>query len=132
GADLDGSIVPGLEESLTFYTLDGADRTRDRLGSFRGGRIVLLIPRTPFKCPPAPYEAAMLLHDHLVRRGLRAQSRIDVITVEPAAMATAGPEIGRMVLGELAAREIGFQPLRKTTSIDPARQEIRFETGAPE
>src|SRR5436190_15146544 len=45
GAELDLGAVPGLAEGAqTVYTL----------GRFTGGRIMLVIPRAPFKCPPAP------------------------------------------------------------------------------
>jgi sulfide:quinone oxidoreductase len=126
GADLDLAAVPGLEHAAqTFYTLDGAVRLRAALGRFTGGRIMLLIPRAPFKCPPAPYEAAMMLHAALERRGIRAQ--IDVWTVEKAPMPTAGPEMGKTIAGELAARGIGFHPGMKATAVEGARGVVRFE-----
>ena len=131
GAELDMAAVPGLEAAAhTFYTLDGAARTHAALASFRGGRLALLVPRTPFACPPAPYEAAFLLHDFLERRGVRAQTQLDVWTVEKAPMATAGPEMGRMIVGELEARGIGFHGLKKAVSADAAARTIRFEDGS--
>jgi hypothetical protein len=33
----------------------------------------------PFKCPPAPSETALLLHDYLVRQGLRKNCRISLV-----------------------------------------------------
>src|SRR5262249_8353238 len=74
GADPEFPGRPGLEQAAqTFYTLDGAVRLRAALGRFEGGRIMLLVPRAPFKCPPAPYEAAMMLHAVLERRGIRVR-----------------------------------------------------------
>ena len=71
GADLDMGAVPGLAESAhSFYALDDAVRLRDALQTLDGGRVAMLVARAPFKCPPAPYEAAMLLHHHLVRRDI--------------------------------------------------------------
>ena len=126
GADLDLGAVPGLAEAAqTFYTLDGAVRLRAALGRFTGGRIMLLIPRAPFKCPPAPYEAAMLLHAALERRGIRAQ--IDVWTVEKAPMPTAGSEMGKAIVAELKARAIGFHPGKKAAAVDGARGVVRFD-----
>ena len=128
GADLDLNAVPGLAEAAqSFYTLDGAVRLRAALGRFTGGRIVLLIPRVPFKCPPAPYEAAMLLHAALERRGILANSRLDVWTVEKAPMPTAGPEMGKAIAGELAARGIGFHPGKKAAAVEGASGTVRFE-----
>jgi sulfide:quinone oxidoreductase len=126
GAELDLNAVPGLAEGAqTFYTLDGAVRLRAALGRFTGGRIMVLIPRTPFKCPPAPYEAAMMLHAELERRGARAT--LDVWTVEKAPMPTAGPEMGKTIVAELTARGIGFHPGKKATAVEGARGLVRFE-----
>src|SRR5262245_10767224 len=71
GADLNETGVPGLAEAAhTFYTVAGAERLRPVLERFVGGDLALLIPKTPFKCPPGPYEAAMMLHHAFERRSL--------------------------------------------------------------
>jgi len=130
GAEFDLAAIPGLEAGAhVFYTLEGASRLHESLASFAGGRIVLLIPRLPFQCPPAPYEASLLLHAWLEGRGLRGKTSIDVWTVEKSPMGTAGPEMGKTVLGELSARGIGFHPLEKAVSVEPARNRVRFEGG---
>lgn len=130
GAELDFAAVPGLEAAArTFYTLDGAARARQALERFTGGRLVLLVPRVPFACPPAPYEAAFLLHAWLEQHGLRAATELEIWTMEKAPMATAGPEMGRLMVGQLQARGIGYFPSRKTTLVDPAARVVRFEDG---
>ena len=66
GADYDMTPVPGLDRAAhEFYTLAGATRLRDRLRDFNHGDLVVLIPRAPFKCPPAPYERASLIAHYL-------------------------------------------------------------------
>jgi sulfide:quinone oxidoreductase len=66
GADLDPAATPGLVEAgREFYTIDGAFAARDVLDSFRGGRVIVGVTSTPFKCPPAPSETALMLHDYL-------------------------------------------------------------------
>lgn len=130
GASLDMTKVPGLAEAAhTFYTIDGAERLRLALDAFRGGDVAIVIPRVPFKCPPAPYEAAMLLHDAFARRGLAGAARIAIYTAEGAPMATAGPEMGSFIKGELAARGIAFHPLHAATRVDPAARRIEFGVG---
>jgi sulfide:quinone oxidoreductase len=130
GAELDMSAVPGLAQAAhSFYTLEDAVRLRDALEAFRGGRLVLLVARTPFACPPAPYEAALLLHAALLRRGLRANTRLEVWTVERAPMPTAGPGMGERIVGELTARDIGFHALQKVRAVDAGQRRIHFETG---
>ena len=80
GADLDPSATPGLAEAgHEFYTVDGAFAARDVLDSFDGGRVVIGVTSTPFKCPPAPSETALMLHDYLVARGLRGASEISLV-----------------------------------------------------
>src|SRR5215468_8213995 len=62
GADPNLAAIPGLAEAAeSFYTVEGAQRLRHALERFSGGEVVLVIPKVPIKCPPAPYEAAMLL-----------------------------------------------------------------------
>lgn len=130
GAELDMAAVPGLDEAAhTFYTLDGAARTRQALESFKGGRLVLLIPRVPFACPPAPYEAAFLLHAMLEGRGIRQETQLDIYTMEKTPMTTAGPEMGRMMIGQLHARGVGFHASRKAASVDAKARVVRFEDG---
>jgi len=90
GADLTLAGVPGLAEAAhTFYTIEGVERLRAALAEFSGGDIALLIPKLPIKCPPAPYEAAMLLHHTFASRGLAEKVRLAVYTVEGAPMPTA-------------------------------------------
>lgn len=69
GADLAPESVPGLkEEAHIFYEPSGAQGLLEAARAFSGGRVALLVAATPFKCPAAPYEAAMLLDDFLKRR----------------------------------------------------------------
>jgi sulfide:quinone oxidoreductase len=131
GADLNLAAVPGLEEAAhTFYTVEGAERLRPALERFSGGDLVVLIPKAPFKCPPAPYEAAMLLHAAFTARGLAGKVRIALYTVEPAPMPTAGPEIGQYIRSELAQRGIDYRTQQKTVRVDGAARSVAFEDGS--
>src|SRR6476659_2163416 len=72
GADYDYDATPGLlEGGNEFYSMAGAVRLAGVLPSFSQGRAIIGICGAPFKCPPAPSEAALLLHDHLSQRGVR-------------------------------------------------------------
>jgi sulfide:quinone oxidoreductase len=130
GATLNPGIVPGLAETAhTFYTVAGAQRLRGALEDFTSGDIVILIPRVPFKCPPAPYEAALLLRTALAERTAGDAARIALYTTERAPMATAGPEMAAFIKGELAARDIGFYPEKSVVRVDGSTQHIHFEDG---
>jgi sulfide:quinone oxidoreductase len=131
GAELNPASVPGLEGAAhTFYTIEGAERLRLALERFSGGDVAILIPRAPFKCPPAPYEAAMLLHHAFESRGLGATTRLAVHTVEGAPMATAGPEMGQYIKTELERRGIAFFPQKSTTRVDGAARRVIFDDGS--
>jgi sulfide:quinone oxidoreductase len=131
GAELELGQIPGLAEAAhTFYTIDGAERLKPELARFSGGDVVILIPKVPFKCPPAPYEAAMLLHHAFERRGLHGEVRLAIYTAEGAPMATAGPEMGQYIKGELSQRSIGFFPQKATSLVDGTARLVRFEDGS--
>lgn len=131
GAELDRSKVPGLAETAhTFYTVEGAQRLKVELARFSGGDLAILIPKLPFKCPPAPYEAAMLLDDAFQRRGIRGNVRLAMYTVEGAPMATAGPEMGEYIKGQLALRDIEFNGRKATVRVEAAARRMVFEDGS--
>jgi sulfide:quinone oxidoreductase len=129
GADYAMDSVPGLTEAAqTFSTLEGAERLRPVWKDFRGGDVVVLITRAPFKCPPAPYEGAMLMAHDLKKRGIAG--KVHVYTLEGAPMATAGPEIGAYIRKSLEERGVQFHPMKRTKLVDGARKAIVFEDGS--
>lgn len=130
GADLNAAAVPGLDRAETFYTIDGAIRLGGLLKDFKGGEIVILNPRMPIKCPPAPYEVAFLL-DHLFKgAGLREKTKLTICTVEPAPMPTAGAKVSSFIKEELAKRGIGYQAGKKIQSVAADRKALVFEDGS--
>ncbi|HET6779578.1 MAG TPA: FAD/NAD(P)-binding oxidoreductase [Nitrososphaera sp.] len=132
GAELAPEKVPGFESAFHMYTLEDAKKLRDALSSFRGGSIRLVVCSTPFKCPPAPYEAAMLIDDYLRSKGLRDKSDIQIFTLEPQPMPIAGPEVGNTVVSMLNEKRIGFHNNAKVSSIDGSSKQIVFENGTRE
>ncbi|MDQ3969067.1 MAG: NAD(P)/FAD-dependent oxidoreductase [Thermoproteota archaeon] len=132
GAELAPEKVPGFESAFHMYTLEDAKKLRDALSSFRGGLIRLVVSSTPFKCPPAPYEAAMLIDDYLRNKGLRDKSDMQIFTPEPLPMPIAGPEVGNAVVSMLSEKGIGFHNNTKVSSIDGSSKQIAFENGTRE
>lgn len=132
GAELAPEKIPGFESAFHMYTLEDAKKLRDALSSFRGGSIRLVVSSTPFKCPPAPYEAAMLIDDHLRNKGLRDKSDIQIFTPEPQPMPIAGPEVGNAVVSMLNEKGIGFHSNTKVSLIDGSSKQIVFENGSRE
>jgi sulfide:quinone oxidoreductase len=122
GADLHPSATPGLVEAgHEFYTVAGAFATRDVLDRFDGGRVVVGVTSTPFKCPPAPSETALLVHDLLVRRGLRETSEISLV-MPLGAPIPPSPAASAALLAAFAERDIAWHPERLVRSLDPGRR----------
>ena len=131
GADLAPDALPGFGDAAhNLYTIDGAVGARDALQRFSGGRVVVLVSRLPFKCPAAPYEAALLAEAVLRRRGVRDRSSIDVVTPEGLPMPTAGPVIGEALSAVLRDRGIGFHPNSTVERVDPDDKTLVLTDGA--
>jgi sulfide:quinone oxidoreductase len=97
-----------LSGAETFFTLDGAERLHTVLREFQGGNVAVVVTSTPYKCPGAPAEGAMLIGDFLRQKGVAA--RVDLYTPEPQPMPVAGPQLGEAVRGMLAERGVGYHP----------------------
>jgi sulfide:quinone oxidoreductase len=133
GADQAPALAPGyVDIAHNFFDLEGAAKLWTALQHFQGGRMAVLVSSMPYKCPAAPYEAAMLLDDALRRRGVRNRSEIHLFTPEPQPMPVAGPAVGEAVVGLLTAKSIGFHPARNLDHIDPAARELVFKDGRRE
>jgi sulfide:quinone oxidoreductase len=94
--------------SETFFTLDGAERLFSMLRDFQGMSVAVVVAATPYKCPGAPAEGAMLIRDFLKKRGVDAQ--VSLYTPEPQPMPVAGPQLGEAVSGMLAERGVAYHP----------------------
>ena len=129
GADLDPAATPGLVEAgREFYTMDGAFGTRDVLDSFTGGRVIIGVTSTPFKCPPAPSETALMLHDFLVGRGLRGTSEISLV-MPLGAPIPPSPTASAALLEAFAERGISWYPDRLVQGLDPRRGVVSLANG---
>ena len=122
GADLDPSATPGLlEGGNEFYTVPGAYALRDVLHSFEGGDVVVGVTSTPFKCPPAPSETALLMHEFLVNHGCRGTSTISLV-MPLGVPIPPSPGASRALLAAFEERGIDWYPERMVKGIDPERQ----------
>ena len=104
--------VEGFDEmALNLYEPAGCGQIRAALETFTGGTVGVLIPSMPFKCPAAPYEAALLVEAYLRQKGVRNRTEIHLYTPEHQPMPIAGPELGDALTAMLRARDIHFHPL---------------------
>ena len=122
GADLDPAATPGLVEGgHEFYTVAGAFALRDVLPRFERGPAIIGVTGKSFKCPPAPSETALLLHDYLTARGRREATEISLVMpfgtpVPPS------PDTSRAILAAFAERGITFVKDNLVKALDPARK----------
>lgn len=122
GADYDQAATPGLMEGGNeFYSFEGAERLRSVIPSFTKGHAIIGVTSTPFKCPPAPSEAALLLDEYLIAHGVRENCTISLvmpfnIPIPPS------PETSKALLSTFKERGITFIPNRHVNALDPDRK----------
>jgi sulfide:quinone oxidoreductase len=121
GADLDPAATPGLlEDGHEFYTVSGAFALRDVLSEFDGGRVVVGVTSTPFKCPPAPSETALLVDEFLTDRGLRDRSEISLV-MPLGAPIPPSEQASQALLSAFDQRGIRWRPNQQVVALDPSK-----------
>ncbi|MCW3119342.1 MAG: NAD(P)/FAD-dependent oxidoreductase [Chitinophagaceae bacterium] len=122
GADYDINATPGLAEGGNeFYTFHGAERLREVIPGFTKGHAIIGVTSAPFKCPPAPSEAALLLHDYLTERGIRNSCEISIV-IPFGLPIPPSPDTSNALLAAFAERNIRFIPNHRVRALDPSRQ----------
>jgi len=130
GADYDLDATPGLAEGGNeFYSVEGAERLREVLPTFSKGRAIVGVCGAPFKCPPAPSEAALMLHDYLSERGVRDDCKISFV-IPFGVPIPPSPDTSRALLEAFAERDIAFLSGHLVSSLDPARSVAVLDDGS--
>jgi sulfide:quinone oxidoreductase len=129
GADYDFAATPGFREGgVEYYSVAGAEHMREVLLDFDSGKILIGILGHPFKCPPAPFEGALLLNDHFVDHGLR--DAVEIRTIGPiAAPVPITKEVSQSILDALTERDIEYVPNQHIVEIDTRSHEARLASG---
>jgi sulfide:quinone oxidoreductase len=118
GADYDIASTPGLAEGGNeFYTFKGAQRLGELIPTFIKGRAIVGVCSAPFKCPPAPSEAALLLHDYLTMRGVRDACEISLVLPFGVPIPPS-PDTSKALIKAFADRNITFVPKHSIQAID--------------
>ena len=129
GADYDYDATPGLlAAGNEFYSVAGAERLAGILPNFAGGHAVIGVCGAPYKCPPAPSEAALLLHDDLVERGIRDACRITIVSPFTTPIPPS-PDTSAALLEAFAERDIQFSGGHAVAALDEARSVAVLEGG---
>jgi sulfide:quinone oxidoreductase len=130
GADYEAGATPGfVEGGHEFYSVDGALRLREVLSTVTSGSVVVSVLSEPFKCPPAPCEAAMLLDEYFSERGVRPNIGISVVSPWGIPIPASGPA-SDAILHRFRERNIAWVGNQVVASIDPATKSARLRDGS--
>lgn len=118
GADYDVSATPGITLGRNeFYSVPGAAYMATVLRGFTRGHAVIGVCGAPYKCPPAPSECALMLHDYLTERGVRSDCQITYVNPLSSPVPPS-PETSKALLAAFAERDITFIPNARVASVD--------------
>ena len=128
GSELAPERVAGfVGRGYNLYDAPQVPLLREKLLSMKKGKVAVCIMGMPYKCPPAPYEASLLIHDMLERNGTRKEIEIDVYAPAPIALPVAGPEVSREVVAIIERHGIHFHASHKLKTVSDT---LEFENGA--
>src|SRR3954447_3462789 len=129
GADCDPSLTPGFAEGgFEFYSPEGAARCAGVGSSFERGTVLISVLGPFFKCPPAPYEAAFLLHDLFVERGVRDAIDMHLLTSLGSPIPIS-PETSAVIAAGLDERSVELSVSSTVSHIDPSTQTAHLPDG---
>lgn len=128
GTELAPDKIPGfVERGYNLYDAQHVPKLREKLLSLQSGKVAIAIMGMPYKCPPAPYEASMIIDSILSRQGTRSSVQIDIYSPAPIAMPAAGPQVSGNVVEIISQRGITFHPSHKLKSVS---DKLEFENGS--
>ncbi len=123
GARLTPDELPGYKEAAHhFYSLEEAMRLRIALEDFRGGKIVVGVASVPYKCPPAPSEAACQLDYYFTKRGMR--EKVDIHFLSPLSRVFPLENVNGAVEGTFKEHGIRSTIFFNVESIDPKAKTV--------
>ena len=128
GAVLAPQKIPGLEQNgFNLYDHNQLLEIRERLEGIQSGKIAICIMGMPYKCPPAPFEASLLIDSMLRKRGIRDSVQIDFYSPAPITLPAAGPEVSKQILDLVNSEKIIFHNSSKIKSVESRK--LIFENG---
>jgi sulfide:quinone oxidoreductase len=130
GADYDMNATPGLADGNNeFYSVAGAEALAAPIASFVEGHALIGVCGTPFKCPPAPSETALLLHDELVARGVRDRCEISFV-IPFGTPVPPSPDTSKALVDAFAERDIRFLPNRGIAALQAGSKVAVLDDGS--
>lgn len=130
GADMDIDATPGLAEfGNEFYTPNGAEVLREEINNFEAGVVVIGVMGEFFKCPPAPCEAAFMLHDEFVRRGIIDRTKI-ILVSSLSSPVPLSEEMSFEILERFEKNNIEFVPSADIVSVNGPSRSLQLADGS--
>ena len=128
GAVLAPQKIPGLTENgFNLYDHDQLLEIREKIEKMNSGKIAICVMGMPYKCPPAPFEAGLIIDSMLRKRNIRDSVQIDFYSPAPITLPAAGPEVSKQILELINSERITFHESCKTKSVEPNK--LVFENG---
>jgi len=128
GARLTPDELPGFNEAAHhFYSLEAAVKLRQALEEFKGGKVVVTVASVPYKCPPAPSEAACQLDYYFVKKGIR--DKVDIHFLSPLSRVFPLEPVNPVVEKAFAQHNIRSTIFFNTDSIEPERKLVNSVEG---
>ncbi len=119
GAVLAPEKIPGLNENgLNLYDYRQAEQIHDKILELKSGKIAISIMGMPYKCPPAPFEASLIIDSMLREAGTRDSVQIHFYSPAPITLPAAGPEISKQILELISSEKIVFHDSCKIKSVE--------------
>lgn len=119
GAVLAPQKIPGLvEHGMNLYDYRESEKIHDKIKELKTGTIAISIMGMPYKCPPAPFEAALLIDSMLREEGVRNSVQIHFYSPAPITLPAAGPEISKQILDLISSEKIFFHESSKVTRVE--------------
>ena len=127
GADYDVTGTPGVVLGVNeFYSVSGAAHLSKLLPGFTGGDVVVGVCDAPYKCPPAPAECALMMHDYVTARGLVDKTRITLVSPLPSPVPPS-PDTSKAILAAFEERGIAFLP--NTRGVGVEAKTVQLDNG---
>lgn len=128
GAVLAPEKIPGLSENgMNLYDHNQLTEIHNKLKKMKSGNIAISIMGMPYKCPPAPFEASLLIDSMLREEGVRDSVQIHFYSPAPITLPAAGPEISQQILNLINSENIIFHDSCKIKSVE--KNKLIFQNG---
>ena len=126
GATLAPEKIPGLlNYGMNLYDHNQVAEIHDKLTKIKTGNIAIVIMGMPYKCPPAPFEAALLIDSMLRNSGIRDSVKINFYSPAPITLPAAGPDVSQQILELINSEKIVFHNSCKIISVE--KNKLIFE-----